>query len=100
IAPERALEAERNGAAIRLADPHEERVQLVEQRWIGRKVTLDERAGRLVIGACRKQTMARQHAAGVGVGDEDWPAGGVGEDAGYGPRSRPGDGQELAAQCI
>src|SRR5206468_3336667 len=97
IAAERAGGAERDRAAVRLAHGDEERVQLVEERRIGRQVRLHELARGLVVRGPRQQPVPRQDAARVGIRDEDGATGGVEQDRVDRFRPEPGHGQQLAA---
>src|SRR5207247_2140944 len=89
--------AERDRAAVRLAHGDEERVQLVEERRIGRQVRLHELARGLVVRGPRQQPVTRQDAARVGIRDEDGATGGVEQDRVDRFRPEPGHGQQLAA---
>ena len=55
---------------MRLGHRDEQRVILVEERRVRRQMRLDERAGGFVVGARIDEAMPREHAPGVGVGDE------------------------------
>ena len=83
---------------MRLAERHDERVQLGKQGGIGRQMSLHERARLLVAGLCGHEPMASEDAPRVGVGDEDGTVGGVEQDGVGGLGTEPGNGEELASQ--
>src|SRR3989442_3444232 len=69
----RAGLAARRRAAVRLAHGDEQRVKFLEERGIGRQVSLNERARLLVAGTRADATIAGQDASGVQLG-VDHPA--------------------------
>ena len=87
-------------ATVRLADGHEERVELVEEIGIGRQVGLEPAASVFVSRARPDQPMPRQDAPRVRVGDEHRPARRVEQDrvGRLGPDTR--DREQLGAQRL
>jgi hypothetical protein len=83
---------------VGLAHGHQQRVELVEQRRIRGQVRLEERSRLLVAGAGRQQAVAREHAPGVGVRDEDGATGGVQQDRVDRFRPQAGHAEQLTAQ--
>jgi len=83
---------------VRLADGHQQGVELVEESRIGRQMRFEERPRLLVAGAGPQQPVARQHAARVGVGDEHGTPGGVQQDRVHGLRSQAAYPEQLPAQ--
>src|SRR5256712_12580869 len=98
IRAQRAVVAVRYGAAVRLADSHEQRVKLVEQAGIGRQVCLEPRAGLFVTRRWADQTVASENAPRIGVGDEHWPTHGIEEDCIGCLRTESGDLEQAPAQ--
>ena len=98
VVAEWARLADRHGATVRLRHGHQQGVELVEERRIGRQACLEKRARVLVADAGGNEAMTNEHATGVGVGHEHWPTGGVEKNrvSRLGPQSR--DGEQLTAQ--
>ena len=88
----------RYGAAMRFGDGHQQRMQLVEERGIRRQVGFEQRACILVPTAAGQEPVTCEHAARVGVGHEDGPAGRIEKDGigRLGPEA--GHGKHLASQ--
>ncbi len=63
-----------------LGDGHQERVELVEERRVAGQVRLDMAPERFVADLGRHDSVAGEHAARVGVGDEDGPPQGIEQD--------------------
>ena len=93
---------------MRLGDGHQERVEFVEERRITRQLRLEQASQRLVADVGRHDPVAREHAARVGVRNEDGTTqrveqdgiGRLGAEAGHGQELRPHRLERRRAQPV
>src|SRR5258705_8568963 len=74
VETQRTGRAVRYGAAMRLGDGDQQRVELVEERGVRGQVRLEKRPRIFVPAAAWHESVTSEHSTGVGVGDEDRPA--------------------------
>src|ERR1051325_10321875 len=98
VAAQGTFGAVRRRATERLAHRHDERVQLVEERGIGRQVLLEERARLVVAGGGPQQAMPDEHAARVRVGNGYGTPRRVEENRVDGLRAEAGDREQFRAE--